>query len=252
EAEGIGILASALKWGGIAAASQAAIEGVGAPFREQVQPGYLESGAPLLNIAEAGAGGAALGGVTRFLGNAWTRFKTGSWPTSVRDAGNVVESEANVANSNIFGGAEGEVAHRDALSASIDQILREQPVDVSRSITPEIEAASRDLTTEEARQSAASTADIAEQERAAATAEPAPELPFQATAAEEEARQSADALAGGVQQIAQRAGYQMPDEEAAQVAAKLMRMSPEEAQDALRTLQMSPRQAAEGIDRPAS
>ena len=141
EAAGIGILSTALRWGALAGVSQAAIEAASDTFKEQVQPGYMESGAPLQEIGGAFVGGAVLGGGIKALGSAWTRVKTGSWPTSVRDAGNVIESEANVAQTNIFPGAEGEVAHREALIKTIDDILAGRPVDVGAQITPEMQAA---------------------------------------------------------------------------------------------------------------
>ena len=140
ETAGIGILSSALRWGALAGVSQAAIEFQSDQFKEQVQPGYTESGEPLKEIAGAFVGGAVLGGGIKALGNAWTRVKTGQWPTSVRDAGNVIESEANVAQTNIFPGAEGEVAHREALVKTIDDILAGRPVDVEKQITPELQA----------------------------------------------------------------------------------------------------------------
>lgn len=140
------IVGAALRWGAVGGISQAGIEAAGGDYREQVQPGYAESGAPLANIGGAFAGGAVLGGATRALGNVWTRVKTGVWPTSIKDAGNVVESEANVLDHNVYPDAAGEAAHRDAMTASVDQVLNEHPVDVSKIITPDIEASARDLT----------------------------------------------------------------------------------------------------------
>jgi hypothetical protein len=145
EAQGISVLSSALRWGALAGVSQAAIEFSSDQFKEQVQPGYQESGAPLQEIGGAFLGGAALGGGIKALGNAWTRVKTGAWPTSVRDAGNVIESEANVAQTNIFPGVEGEVAHREALVKTIDDILAGRPVDVSQHITPDFLERSQSL-----------------------------------------------------------------------------------------------------------
>ena len=145
EAAGIGILSSALRWGALAGVSQAAIEFQSDQFKEQVQPGYTESGEPLANIAGAAVGGAVVGGGMKALGNAWTRVKTGQWPTSVRDAGNVIESEAHTASTNPFPGAEGEVAHREALSKATDDILGGRPVDVSQMITPDLLERSRGL-----------------------------------------------------------------------------------------------------------
>jgi hypothetical protein len=138
ETKGISILSSALRWGALAGVSQAAIEFQSDQFKEQVQPGYTESGQPLREIGGAIIGGAAGGAGWKVLGNAWTRVKTGAWPTSVRDAGNIIESEANVANTNPFPGVEGEVAHREALIKTIDDILAGRPVDVGAQITPEL------------------------------------------------------------------------------------------------------------------
>lgn len=142
----VGILSSALKWGALAGASQAAIEASSGAFKEQVQPGYAASGEAAGNVAEAFAGGAITGGVFKALGNAWTRAKTGSWPTSVRDAGNVIESEAHVAQTNPFPGVEGEVAHREAVVKTIDDILANRPVSVDNIITPDFLERSRALT----------------------------------------------------------------------------------------------------------
>jgi hypothetical protein len=139
ETGGASILGAALRWGALAGVSQAAIEANSNTFKEQVQPGYNESLQPLKEVAGAAIGGALLGGGFKALGNAWTRVKTGAWPTSVRDAGNVIESEAHVAETNPFPGAEGEVAHREALVKTIDDILANRPVDVSAQVTPELQ-----------------------------------------------------------------------------------------------------------------
>lgn len=144
EAESTSLLAAALRWGVIGGVSQAGIEAAGAPYREEVQPGY-EQEAALPNILMATGEGALLGGTTRALGNLWTRLKTGAWPTSVRDAGNLAESEANITSSNVYPGAAGEVAHRWALASSIENILSGMPVDVSDIITPDLEEQSRNL-----------------------------------------------------------------------------------------------------------
>lgn len=143
--ESLGIVGSALRWGLIGAGAQVAQEAVSAPFQEEVEPGYLESGQPIANVGEAFLGAAAVGGGVKGLGNLWTRLRTGAWPTSVRDAGNAVESEANLSGSNVYPGFQGEVAHRQALSTAIDAVLGNNPVDVSHIITPDIEAASRGI-----------------------------------------------------------------------------------------------------------
>lgn len=136
--EGLGILGTALAWGGIAAATQATNEAIGSPYRDQVQPGYSQSPEPAQNILEAAGFGAATGGVLHGLGMAWTRAKTGAWPRSVRDAGNVVESEANVAQTNVLDGLDGEVAHRDALAKTVDDITAGRPADVGDIVTPDL------------------------------------------------------------------------------------------------------------------
>ena len=400
--EGLGILANAFRWGLIGAGGQAASEAISAPYQEQVQPGYLESGAPLALFAEACVFTAWSAGLLRGLADTWERVSTGAWPTSVKQAGDVVTSEANIAASNVYPGPEGEAAHTQALSKAIDQILAGQPVNVSEIITPELEAQSRNLmarlegeravslpvfdertirltseeaglrqqhaelgteleglpagdisaadrlnrlqavnaqlegaspemrrallqrrdqilvdTTPEALQAGAEPIarrqeigaqqgritgrleEIAAERRqidaqnlsslpeanigqtmpvraapieairthameAMQTAERlrstlglterAPELPFEQTAAEGQAEVARGALTSGVQQIARRGGYNMPAEEAGQIAEKLLKQSPEEAADTLRGLQMSPRQIAEAptrIEAPA-
>jgi hypothetical protein len=145
ETGGASILGSALRWGALAGVSQAAIEASSDDFKEQVQPGYVEGGGPVKEVVGAFVGGAVLGGTFKALGNAWTRVKTGAWPTSVRDAGNVIESEANVADTNPFPGAEGEVAHRDALIKTIDDILANRPIQIDHIITPDFLERSRAL-----------------------------------------------------------------------------------------------------------
>jgi hypothetical protein len=130
EVEG-GVLASAAAWGTFGLVTQGVNEGVNASFREKVQPGYAMSGEPVANVAEAAGGGALLGAGFKTLGNLWTRVKTGQWPQSVRDAGNVVESEANIQQSNVLPSVEGETAHRASLGTAIDQILGGLPVDVA-------------------------------------------------------------------------------------------------------------------------
>lgn len=135
--EGLGVLATAGLMGAANAAAQTASEISNSAYNERVQPGYAAGGQGLENVVGAGVGGAVLGGSVRVLGNVLTRAMTGAWPTAARDAANGVMSEANVLNSNVLPGAEGEAAHNDALGQSIAQILRGDPVD------PDIAAASQ-------------------------------------------------------------------------------------------------------------
>lgn len=125
--ESLGIIGTAAAWGGIAGGSQLAIEAVGNDFREKVEPGYIRSGESGMNVATATLFGGAMGGAFKSAAAGWTRYKTGSWPRTIRDAGNVVESEANIEAGNRFGGAEGEVYHRTALQNAIDDLVSGRP-----------------------------------------------------------------------------------------------------------------------------
>jgi hypothetical protein len=253
--ESLGIVANAIRWGVIGGAGAAASTALQAPYREAVEPGYISSGQPLLDIARA-TGETALGGlIFRGVADAWSRVQTGAWPESVKQAGNLVAGQANTIASNIYAGPEGEVAHAQALSKASDDILRSYPVDVSKYITPELEAGAVPPI-EGARTTAQAAASAAAMARAAVPTGPAPELPFVRTEAEAAAERAKDAVTANVQQIARGAAapYAMPAEEAARVADKLLAASPEEAQDLLRDLHMSPRQVAEAparIEMPA-
>src|SRR5215469_2913009 len=57
----LGVVAQAVRWGAIAGVTGVAGTALAAPYREQVQPGYVASGAPLAEIAEQAAFGAAGG-----------------------------------------------------------------------------------------------------------------------------------------------------------------------------------------------
>jgi predicted nucleic acid-binding Zn-ribbon protein len=122
-----GVLGTALAWGAIAGGSQAVIEGLNAPSREQIEPGYIESGAPALNVLGAAGMGSVLGGGFKGLAAAWSRVKTGEWPRTIRDAGNVIENEAQIASTNRFPGADGEAFHRTELQRRIDELASGRP-----------------------------------------------------------------------------------------------------------------------------
>jgi hypothetical protein len=132
--EGLGVLGTAAAFGLGSAATQAVNEGVNAGFNEKVQPGYAASGQAISNIAEAGVSGALMGGGIKALGNVLTRAVTGTWPTAAKDAANGVMSEADILNSNVLPGADGEAAHNGALGKAIGDVLKGDPVDVSRDI----------------------------------------------------------------------------------------------------------------------
>ena len=134
--EGLGILGTAAAFGAGSALTQGANEAVNAPYNERVQPGYAASGQAGMNILEAGASGAVMGGGLKVAGNVLTRMLTGAWPTAARDAANGIQSEANILDTNVLPGAEGEAAHNDALGQAIKGVLTGEPVDVSRAIAP--------------------------------------------------------------------------------------------------------------------
>ncbi len=218
---GLGILRTALAWGGIAGGTQAGIEVLGAPFREQVQPGYGASGEPAANILGAAAFGGAIGGTIKTTSTLWSRLKTGDWPQSVRDAGHAVDSEANVGETNIFPGAEGETAHRAALTKAIDDVAAGRPADVDSIIPPELQNAyqARFTSIDEARQRAIET----------------------------KAPEDVGDVAFELQGIAREAGYALPRQEADQIAARLVTVSDDQARAMLDEFLMRPRTLADTL-----
>lgn len=241
EAE-LGVLGTALVFGAYGVASQGVNEAINAPFRERVQPGYIDSGQPLENILEAGAGGIVMGGALKGIGNLWTRLKTGSWPQSVRDAGNVVESEANIAQSNVLPGPEGEAAHRSALQQSIENIVDGRQNDVSDIITgsvlrdyerrlePVMQAVSE---SQEAR-------NLAEMERVAQQAKNAPELPFEQSARQQAVETSIGKISDGLQTLSREAGSVLPKEEADILARRISTMPQDQAAAVLDEFMLRP------------
>jgi hypothetical protein len=164
----------------------------------------------------------------------------------VRDAGNLAESEANIQATNVYPGAAGAAAHRDALATSTDQIIKGEPVDVAAHITPAVEASAdeRIRPLMEAR-AAAQRAEAAAS--AAEPAGPAPELPFEQTAAQAEAARATDALAAEVSSMAEHAGYDMSAEEAKAVAARMVKAPDDQVAQALDRLAISPSRAVEPV-----
>src|SRR5215472_4400889 len=262
EAE-LGILGSALRWSAIAGGAGAVGTTLAAPYREQVQPGYIASGAPLAEIAEQAAMGAAGGALfpaaraiarptATALANAWDRVRSTAWPTSVKDAGNIVSSAANITQSNIYPGVAGGAAHEQALAKTTNDILARRPVDVSDHITPELEAGARSPDVETTRLQAQAAAANAVRP---VPVEERPELPFEQTAAETAAEARKQDLILDVYDAAREGGYDdIPMAEAGQIADKLIDATPEEAEKILRDLKMSPRQVADAparIEPPA-
>jgi hypothetical protein len=263
EAE-LGVLASAVRWGKISGGAGVAGTALAAPYREAVQPGYIASGAPIAEVAEqtvmGAAGGAlfpaavALGRpIVNRLADAWDRVRGGAWPTSVKDAGNIVSSQANINQSNIYPGIAGSVAHEQALAKTTNDILAGRPVDVSQHITPELEAAhaATNVDAEANRLQAQASAKAAERP---VPIEPAPELPFERTALEAKAEGDRQSLVLDIYDAARNQGHDIPFEDADNIARKMLDATPEEARKIFRDLQMSPRQVADAphrIDPPA-
>jgi hypothetical protein len=144
-AEGLSVLATALRWGAIAGANQAAIEATASPYHEAVMPGYGAGPGPPGAIIESAVTGGLGGGGLKLAGNLWSRIASGVWPRSVRDAGNAVASAAHTAQTNVFMGAEGEAAHWEAMNFSIDAILKANPINIEHIVTPDVLERSRQL-----------------------------------------------------------------------------------------------------------
>lgn len=249
ETESVGILAAALRWGAVAGVSQAAIEAAGAPFHEEVQPGYMESGAPLMNVAGAAGSGFLLGGGTKALGNLWTRVKSGAWPQSVRDAGNVVESEANIASTNVLPGIDGEVANRTALQKSIESIVDGRQIDVGDIVTGSL------LADYEKRLSPVMSAigdvheaqNAVQMERAAQTTTGQAELPFEQSARMQSAEDAIGKVAGHLQDLSREAGAALSPEEADLLARRVSAMPQDQAAAALDEFMLRPQTLRETL-----
>lgn len=250
--ESLGVLGTALAWGAIGGGSQVAIEALNAPAMERIQPGYSTSGQPVTNVLESALGGAVLGGGLKGLSSAWQRVKTGEWPRSIRDAGNVVESEAQIASTNPMPGVDGEAAHRTALNKAIDDIANNRPVDVEGIVTPEQLAALDDraapvLAAKDAAQEAQLAAKAASDE-ALAAGKPQAELPFAQTGAQASVEASTADLTEGVQNIARLAGHEMPAEDAAKIAARIAQLNdPDKARALLDEVFLRPQTIADTL-----
>jgi hypothetical protein len=79
----------------------------------------------------AAADGAILGGGIKGAAALWAKARTGTWPTSVRDAGNVATREAAVDDAPWRGsGAQGEIEHRQRLASAEDAMVHGAPVEL--------------------------------------------------------------------------------------------------------------------------
>jgi hypothetical protein len=148
--EAYGVIKTGLAWAGIGAGTQAGIEVLGAPYRERVEPGYLGSGEPVENVLESGVFAGGLGAGLRALGfglpfvkdrggRAWDRLKGNpDTPRTIRDAGNVLESEANIRDTNPFPrSVQSEAEHRAATAKTIDDVVAGDPPEVRGIVSPQ-------------------------------------------------------------------------------------------------------------------
>lgn len=139
----LGIVKTAIAWGTIAGTQRAVNEVANAVDRDNIDPGYIDSGEPYRGVIEAFGYGALWGAGPKVVANVWTRFRHGDWPTGIRDAGNHVLSEAQIDDTNSLSGAAGEAAHRQALAEAAGQLDRGEPIRVN--LDPNIVQGSRDL-----------------------------------------------------------------------------------------------------------
>lgn len=124
-----GYLRTALTEGAIGMASESAVQGFNYDFRKKVDPNY-SAGDALTEIAAAGVGAAALSTGLKGLADIWQRAKTGSWPSHVRDAANVVTREAAVPSGRFEKSVDGATAHQAALQKSLDDLIQSRPVEL--------------------------------------------------------------------------------------------------------------------------
>lgn len=91
--EAAGIVATAIRQGGLFGAQQLAISTARYPVSTSLDPNY-GPGNVLGDAAGAALSGAALGALIPGAAAAWARVRTGSWPQYIKDAGNVVTRQA--------------------------------------------------------------------------------------------------------------------------------------------------------------
>lgn len=124
-----GVLRTALTEAAIGMASESGIQALTFGDKKKIDPTYSASDA-FSEIAAAGVGGAVLGGGIKGLAAAWSRAKTGQWPSHVRDTANVVNREAAVPNSRFEKSVSGEAAYQAGVSKSLDDLMASRPVEL--------------------------------------------------------------------------------------------------------------------------
>jgi hypothetical protein len=250
--ESLGILGTALAWGAIGAGSQVGIEALNATSMERIQPGYGPSNEPITNILEAGVGGAVLGGGLKGLSMAWQRARTGQWPRTVRDAGNVVDSEANIASTNRLPGVEGEAAHRTALNKAVDDLANGRPVDVDGIVSGDMLGAydAQIASALEGVSAVKAARNAVTMERAAIDAAAHPELPFAGSIAEGVEVASVAKLGQQLENIAESVGARLAPDEGRKLAEKISRMNGDDALVALDEFFLRPNTLLETLPPP--
>ena len=124
-----GILRTAMIEGGVNLASETAIQALTLGDKQKADPTFGAADA-LYEVGAAGVGGAVLGGGLKGLAAAWSRAKTGQWPSHVRDTGAVLTREATIPASRFEKTVAGDSAHRAAVMKAADDIQRGRPVEL--------------------------------------------------------------------------------------------------------------------------
>lgn len=251
--EALGVLGTALAWGAIGAGSQGVIEVLNASSRERIQPGYTNSAEPISNVLEAGVGGAVLGGGLKGLSSLWSRYRTGAWPRTVRDAGNVLESEAQIASTNPLIGVEGEAVHRTALGKAIDDLVNGRPVDVDGMVSGDMLKAydARVAPTMESMSDVIAARNAVTMERAAQEARLQPDLPFAGSIAEGQEAAAVAKLGQRLEDIAESVGSKLAPEEGRKLAERISRLPSDEAVVAMDEFFLRPNTLLETLPSPS-
>jgi hypothetical protein len=121
----VGVALRALEFAAIAGGTQAGTAALSYSAREAAVPGSSrEIPGEILGATLFGAG---LGGAFGLLGK-WLRAGEKPLPTSLREDVNAGASEAQFNAANVFPGAVGEAANRDAVTAAVQNVVKGEPV----------------------------------------------------------------------------------------------------------------------------